>query len=101
MSNEEKKSAFKRELVNQYLTYEQFIWFTARYYSQLQQEGKLDIVGLIEYVEGVSESESIARCVGILYETQTCLADAVERCRTLLTLDPDLSNLFDDEAKSN
>ena len=101
MSNQQKKSAFKRQLVNQYLTYEQFIWFSSRYYSQLQQEGKLDIVGLIEHVEGVTESEAIARCIGILYELQTRHAKVVELCSELLTEDPDLNELFDNEAKQN
>lgn len=96
MSNESKsKSAFKRELVNTYLTYEQFIWYTSRYYSELQQTGQLDVVGLIMYVEGVSESDAIGRCIGILAEFQKQHANIIEVCRELLTVDPSLKYLSD------
>ena len=100
MSNEEKKSAFKRELVNQYLTYEQFIWFTARYYSQLQQEGKLDIVSIIEQVEGVSEAEALVRCIGIMSAYQMQHVELVELCRQMMSQDPDL-NALSDQVKQN
>ena len=90
MSDQQKKSAFKRQLVNEYLSYEQFIWFTSRYYSELQQEGKLDIVGLIQHVEGVTEADAIARCIGILQELQAQHASIVALCRDLLTTDPSL-----------
>lgn len=94
------RSIFKRELVNTYLTYEQFIWYTSRYYSELQQEGNLDIVGLIMYVEGVSETEAIGRCIGILAELQKQHAKVIEVCRELLSVDPSLKYLSDETKKN-
>ena len=89
MSKQKKalSSAARRQLINQYLPYEIYAYATARYYSQLQEIGAIDVVDIMMHIEGIEEKEAIARCLQMLKDLQSTRADFVAILTELLAPD--------------
>jgi len=92
MNNREKsKQEQRRHPLNHHLPYELYAFATVRYYAELQALGLLDIVGLIMYIEGLSEMEAMARCLGLLHETNEERFKFVQQSLELLQQGPDFN----------
>lgn len=84
------KHEFNRELINQHFPYELFAFYTLRHYAQLQEEGKLDIINLFMFVEGLSEAEAYEKALFILKLLNAQQISLVASLRELTSRDVDL-----------
>lgn len=82
--NKQQKSATRRQLINEYLPFEIYAYATARYYGQLQEAGLIDVVDIMMHIEGIEETEAIARCIQMLKDLQSTHADFVAILAELL-----------------
>ena len=93
------KSDFKRQLINEQISYELIALSTMRYYAALQAAGQLDIVEQMMNIERITEQEAIDKCLAIF----KAVSDKQAKFSQLyvdLTSPDNLSTLFDEFQKN-
>jgi hypothetical protein len=93
-NNPKNKSDFKRQLINEQISYELIALSTMRYYAALQAAGQLDIVEQMMNIERITEQEAIDKCLAIFKAVSAEKSKHVEYYLDLLKTE-DLSGLFD------